>query len=76
MLVLIQDNQSASKTKHIVFDSDGEGEAVVCKRSKEEVTLGNVLKNVSSIKTGAIQFQRDYSHSPHNLLWYVFQGNL
>ncbi|XP_059572034.1 nucleolar protein 8 isoform X1 [Alligator mississippiensis] len=39
------DNQSASKTKHIVFDSDGEGEAVVCKRSKEEVTLGNVLKN-------------------------------
>ncbi|XP_037759451.1 nucleolar protein 8 isoform X1 [Chelonia mydas] len=36
------EGQSASKYKHIIFDSDGESEAEVEEKSKEEVTIGNL----------------------------------
>ncbi|XP_067424186.1 nucleolar protein 8 isoform X2 [Emydura macquarii macquarii] len=51
------DSQSATKHKHIVFDSDGESEAEVEEMCKEEVTTGNLLEKEFSSKISGKLFE-------------------
>uniref|UniRef100_A0A8D0G8X3 Nucleolar protein 8 n=1 Tax=Sphenodon punctatus TaxID=8508 RepID=A0A8D0G8X3_SPHPU len=51
------DGQSASKHKHIVFDSDGESEDEVEERPKKERNTGELLEKEFSMKTSGKLFE-------------------